>query len=206
MLKRVAMAISGPDNDEKPQPLALTLPSRQRLGLVLGAESDARSILEARPFLEEGLAALIDAGHLDPAFRLISRMLDTSGAILWVLLCFDRAQGNQPEPNLQEKAARSALLEFAKKPNPGTLASAESACRFLGGTHPLALAGSGLSLALDNRLQPDGVAVPFPSNLFPDLIGQAIRLISLSVPGEPRFKRIFAKELASRGVTIALAG
>lgn len=197
--------MSEPDEDRKPDPVPLTVASLQALARNAGLEPAAAKILESHAYLENGLAALLDNNHFDSAFRLVARMLTPAKAMLWVLLGHDILIAGGRGETPAELAARQAMLDFARKPGPDTMARFEKASQSVGGTHPFGLAASALNTVNDPFLRPSGGDVPFAPGLFSDLIGRAVWLISLSVPGDDRAKAVIAKELASRGVSLALS-
>lgn len=198
------MPATEPVEEDNPVPLALTLASRQALARELSMEPDASAILERHASLEEGLAALVDGGHLDPAFRLLARMLSPAKSMLWAVLSHDVInQGDRAGDMMCEKA-RKALLDFALKPVTDTKAKAEVTGQALGGTHPLGLAASALSLLVDGKasLQAEN---SLPENcLFADLVGRSIWLMALGTAGDERKRATMAKVLAAKGVSLSL--
>lgn len=190
-----------PEGEEKACPASLTLASRQRVARELGFSQSAVAVLENHPHLENGLSLLLDSGQTEPAFRLIARMLQPASAILWVVLCHRFLRENQNGKNPEEDGALAALIEYARQPSPDKATAAQNACLVLGGTHHLGVAGSALSTLPS---QP-GENHLLPVTLFSDLIGRVVWLISLSET-EDSGRQILAKQLASRGVALALSG
>jgi hypothetical protein len=189
---------------ERPTSIPLTLASRQALAKSIGLDTDATSVLEREPCLEQALAALLDQGHADPALRLVARMLTPSEAALWVVLSHDQFLAQNPETDNRVMEAREGLLEFARNPDPNTQAKAETACQALGGTHPLAMVALSLCLASPRGNPQEAGAVGMPPTVFPDLVGRAVLLIALSFPGDKREKEIQIKRSAGCGVSLAL--
>lgn len=188
------------EGDGDPRPL--TLASRQALAMEAGLDRVAAGHLEKWPLLEQGFAALVDDGQWDPAYRLVARMLTPAKAILWLILCRDMLEEKAQAHPDNEDHCRSALLGYVKNPCPETKAAAQVACATLDGTHALAIAAGGLSLAGEEVV---GQAAPYPSGLFADLVGRSVWLTSLSFVGDSREKCIFGKKLAACGVSLALA-
>ncbi len=189
------------ENNSHPMPL--TLASRQAFARDTGLDPESWVILEKHVHLEEVLASLLDAGLAQSAFKIIARMLDPTKSMLWVVLAQDLVEG-EARPVARE-SARRALLKFINEASPDTAWAAEKACQILGGTDPFAIAVSGLALSNDKRLRPDQAQGDYPSGLFSELVASAILLINLSLPGDEREKKLIAKKIASRGVTLALS-
>ena len=187
--------------EENPGHVPLTLASRQRLAKDLQLGEPATAILVKNPHLEGSFAELLDTGEVETAFRLIARMLKPAKAMLWLVLSHRFTNASQDRQVADEGIAEVALIEYARNASPDRAAAAESACRLLGGTHPLGLAGSSLSTL---QSMPEGYN-PFSSSLFPDLVARAVWLISLS-ESRDRERLVLSKELASRGVALALSG
>lgn len=198
------MALAKFAEDENQGLLPLTLDSRRAFASQLAMEPEGSAILERYPFLEEGLAALLDDGHMDAAFRLLGRMLSPAKSILWVVLSHDFADRNKASVSGESEKVRRALLAFAIEPQAGTKATAEIAGSALNGNHPLAIASGALALLgnCDDRtlVQP----VSPETALFSDLIGRSVWLMALGAGGEERQQAIVAKRLAAKGVSLAL--
>ena len=110
------MALAKFAEDENQGLLPLTLDSRRAFASQLAMEPEGSAILERYPFLEEGLAALLDDGHMDAAFRLLGRMLSPAKSILWVVLSHDFADRNKASVSGESEKVRRALLAFAIEP------------------------------------------------------------------------------------------
>ena len=193
-----------PEEEEKPRPLPLTLESRRALALDLEMIPEASAMLQRDRFLEKGLAALVDGGHLDTAFRLLARMLSPAKAMLWAILCHDDANPILTEGELPADVTRRALLAFARAPGEATRDAAERAGQALGWTEPLGMAASALSvlpngkaILLDGEMNPE-------TKLFADLVGRSILLVALGTPGGELARATKAKVLAAKGVSLAL--
>lgn len=188
-------------SEENPSPVPLTLASRQRLAKDLQVGESATAILVKNQHLEGSFAELLDSGEVETAFRLIARMLKPAKAMIWLVMSHRFTNANQDRLVADEVKAETALIEYARDSSPDKAATAESACRLLGGTHPLGLAGSSLS-TLQNMLE--GYS-PFSCSIFPDLVARSVWLMSLS-ESRDRERSVLSKELASRGVALALSG